>query len=131
MDKVSVYKSNYDHINWNQPINMPESKIWQVLCGDSGVWRCGLFSPKFSSVDEIQKLERHNCPEFFMLIEGNLSLLVVDSGEKTLIKLERYKPVMIRDWHDGFCPKGPYTGKALVVERDVFETEYEMLPNLI
>jgi hypothetical protein len=26
--------------------------------------------------------------------------------------------------HNGFCPNGPHSGTALVIERDSFDTEY-------
>ena len=38
--------------------------------------------------------------------------------------LEPGRPVLVASPHCGFCPDGPHTGVALVVERDAFTTEY-------
>ena len=32
--------------------------------------------------------------------------------------------VLVKAPHSGYCPDGPHTGVAFVVERDAFETEY-------
>ena len=34
------------------------------------------------------------------------------------------EPVLVTAPHAGFCPDGPHSGRALVVERDAFDTKY-------
>lgn len=101
-------------------------KRWQVLCGDERHYRIGLYSPEVASLDEIREFERHSCDEFFILLEGQVSLaLMTESRGKQkvrVIKLKPLQPVLVRTWHSGFCPEGAFKGLALVVERDEFAT---------
>ncbi len=98
---------------------------WQVLCGDGGHWRVGLYSPELSSLEEVRELERHDCPEFFWLVSGHVTLVLSDgAGGLREVPLEPGRPVLVEAPHSGYCPDGPHTGVALVVERDVFSTEY-------
>ena len=91
-------------------LTVKPKKTWQVLCGDTSHWRAGVYSPPTSSFDEIHELEKHSCGELTLVIEE--------------------KPVFINAWHNGYCPKGPYTGKAFVVERDEFITKYKSVKKL-
>jgi hypothetical protein len=101
------------------------SKIWQVLCGDAGHWRLGVYSPGATSAADCTELERHDCPELFLLLSGRLTLVLGDgAGGTREVPLEAGRPVLVESPHDGFCPDGPHTGSALVVERDSFDTEY-------
>lgn len=98
---------------------------WQVMCGDAGHWRAGVYSPPQTRPDELDELERHDCPELFLLMSGRLTLLLSDGkGGTRELPLEAGKPVLVRAPHSGFCPDGPHTGVAFVVERDAFLTEY-------
>lgn len=51
---------------------------WQVLCGDGGQWRCGIYSPPESGPDEIDELKSHDCPELFLPVQGRLTLVLSD-----------------------------------------------------
>ncbi len=98
---------------------------WQVLCGDAGHWRAGLYSPDLSSAGQVVELERHDCPEFFWLVSGRVTLVLADgAGGLREVPLQPGRPVLVRGPHSGYCPDGPHTGVALVVERDEFATEY-------
>ena len=97
---------------------------WQVLCGDFGHWRAGVYSPAETSAEQLTELEQHSCPELFLLLCGRLVLLLGGPLGELELELEPGKPVLISRPHAGYCPDGPHTGAALVVERDVFETEY-------
>ncbi len=107
------------------PLSVEADKVWQVLCGDSSHWRAGVYSPELTSADDIEELERHDCPELFLLLEGEVTLLVADGRKTRQIVLEPGKPVLVKAPHSGFCPKGPHTGRAFVVERDSFDTLYQ------
>lgn len=105
-----------------------KGKRWQVVCGDARHYRIGIYSPEIRSVDEIAEFERHSCDEFFILLDGEMSLALMEEREGRQkvreVKLRPLKPILVRTWHAGFCPKGPFTGRALVVERDRFLSEY-------
>jgi hypothetical protein len=103
----------------------PEQKVrWQVLCGDRGHWRAGIYMPAESSRAEVNELERHDCPELFLLLSGALTLVLAEGGAVRELPLAIGKPVLVTAPHSGYCPGGPHTGAAFVVERDAFDTEY-------
>jgi len=124
MRHVQVRPPSFPEVTFNQPIPWPEGERWKVLCGDRDHWRVGMYSPPESSPDQLPELERHDCPEMFVLIRGNLTLLIADGDHVRQQPLELGVPVLVTSPHAGFCPDGPHTGAALVVERDSFDTEY-------
>ena len=124
MRKVSVASPSFPDTENGVPIGHEAGRLWQVLCGDAGHWRAGFYSPSFTLMSQIIELERHSCPELFLLISGRLTVVVADCGELHEIALEPGKPVLVTGPHAGFCPDGVHTGAAFVVERDRFETEY-------
>jgi hypothetical protein len=99
-------------------------QVWQVVCGDAEHWRAGIYSPSATARGQIEELERHDCPELFLLLQGRLSLLIADSGGVRELELKEGEPVLVSSPHSGFCPDGPHTGSAFVVERDSFDTVY-------
>jgi hypothetical protein len=72
----------------------------------------------------VTELEKHDCPELFLLISGRVVLVVAEGARTREIELEPERPVLVRSPHTGYCPDGPHTGSAFVVERDSFDTEY-------
>lgn len=106
------------------PITPESGRHWQVVCGDGGHWRVGLYSPSNASAAACAELEQHDCPEFFTLMSGNVTLLLARDGRLVEQKLEHGKPILVACPHNGFCPDGPNSGVALVVERDSFSTTY-------
>jgi hypothetical protein len=111
----------------NAPLEPAADLRWQVLCGDSGHWRAGIYSPAETTAQEIRELEQHDCPELFLLLSGRLTLVLALGGETRELPLEPGKPVLVAAPHGGFCPDGPHTGAAFVVERDSFDTEYRTI----
>lgn len=99
-------------------------QVWQVLCGDREHWRVGLYSPAGASAAACAELERHDCPELFLLLDGRLTLVLAGPGGVRELELVPGDPVLVTAPHNGFCPDGPHRGRALVVERDSFDTEY-------
>lgn len=114
----------------NAPLAPAPHQRWQVLCGDAEHWRVGLYSPPEASAEEISELETHDCPELFQLLSGALTLLLFEDGELRQVPLEPGRPVLVTAPHSGFCPGGPHTGVALVVERDRFSTLYRTVDEL-
>lgn len=125
MRTVHVTPPSFPDAPENTPLDVIPDKVWQVVCGDADHWRAGIFSPSAACLEECPELERHTCPELFLLMEGRLTLvLFLRDGEVTALPLEAGRPVFVTAPHSGFCPDGPHTGRAFVVERDQFSTDY-------
>ncbi len=125
MRTVHVQPPSFPEVEPNAPLDIEPERLWQVLCGDGEHWRAGVYSPAASSAAELPELERHTCPELFLLLEGRVTLLLHDGERVRELPLEIGKPVLVTQPHSGFCPDGPHTGKVFVVERDIFSTTYE------
>jgi len=130
MRTVTVTSPSFPDAPTNAALAPAPGERWQVLCGDAEHWRVGLYSPPESSPDEIHELETHDCPELFLLLSGALTLVLFEGGEPRELPLEPGRPVLVTAPHNGFCPGGPHTGAALVVERDRFTTVYRTLGEL-
>ncbi len=124
MRTVKTSPPSFPRVEPNAPFPLPAGQTWQVLCGDAGHWRAGVYSPAAAGREDCPELERHDCPELFLLLSGRLSLLVGRDRQVVELPLEVGRPVLVTAPHAGFCPDGPHTGVALVIERDAFETEY-------
>ncbi len=124
MKFVKTEAPSFPDVDMNKLLSIKPGERWQVVCGDSGHWRVGIYSPGEASPEDIQELEKHDCPEFFLLLSGKMSLRLKDENGLRDLVLEQGKPTLIEAPHCGFCPEGPHTGVALVVERDTFDTEY-------
>jgi len=124
MRTVETIPPSFPEVEMNKLLGWSAGERWQVVCGDAGHWRVGIYSPGESSPADIAELEKHDIPEFFLLLSGRMSLLLSEGGNLHELALEIGKPTLISAPHCGFCPDGPHTGTALVVERDAFSTEY-------
>ena len=121
---VSTTRPSFPRVPLDALLDPPADQRWQVLCGDEGHWRVGVYAPAESRAADIVELERHDCPEFFLLIAGRMTLLMAKEGRIVEQPLELMRPILVDAPHCGVCPDGPHTGTALVVERDAFATEY-------
>jgi hypothetical protein len=124
MRTVTTVPPSFPESAANRLLDVADKERWQVMCGDAEHWRVGMYSPVDASPADIHELEWHDCPELFLLIQGRLTLLVFDGGAVKELALEPLRPVLITAPHNGFCPDGPHTGLAVVVERDRFRTIY-------
>jgi hypothetical protein len=124
MRTVHVQPPSFPVVASEIPLVPEAGRLWQVLCGDAGHWRAGIYAPAATSPAGCPELERHTCPELFLLLEGRLTLLVHDGDTVRELPLAPGQPVLVVAPHSGFCPDGPHTGRAFVVERDLFSTEY-------
>jgi hypothetical protein len=127
MRRVSTRRPSFPKAKPNKLLSTRPNVRWQVICGDTGHWRVGTYSPPESKCEEVIELERHDCPEFFLLLDGALTLVLSENGKLRELPLKPGKPVLVTAPHSAFCPAGPHTGTALVVERDEFETEYRSI----
>jgi hypothetical protein len=126
MRRVTTRPPSFPEATPNVALNPQPGLRWQVTCGDAGHWRTGIYSPGEASAAAVAELEWHDCPELFLLLSGRVSLLLADGAALRELPLEPGKPVLVTAPHCGFCPDGPHTGTAFVVERDSFDTEYRL-----
>jgi hypothetical protein len=124
MRTVHVKPPSFPEVQPDTPLELEPGRLWQVVAGDAEHWRAGVYSPAATSPAELPELERHTCPELFLLLDGRVTLLIHDGQDVRELPLEPGKPVLVTSPHSGFCPDGPHTGRAFVVERDIFSTEY-------
>ncbi len=130
MRRVQTDRPSFAPAPVDQLLSPEESCRWQVLCGDERHWRVGLYAPPEASLAEVAELERHDCPELFLLVRGRLTLVLSAPDDPRGVRelpLEPGRPVLVQAPHSGYCPDGPHTGTAFVVERDAFETEYRSI----
>lgn len=126
MRKVTVFAPSFPAAPENELLAVTSETVWQVLCGDLAHWRCGLYSPAFCAGEQIKEFEEHTCPELFLLIDGQITLVLLEKdGQRREISLCRGQPILVTKPHNGYCPDGPHTGRCLVVERDEFQTIYQ------
>lgn len=126
MRKVQTRAPSFPIAAVNQLLPCEPKVRWQVMCGDDGHWRAGMYSPMEASAAEVVELEKHDCPELFLLVSGRVTLVVADGAATREIRLKLGQPVLVAAPHTGYCPDGPMTGVAFVVERDSFDTEYRV-----
>lgn len=125
MRRVSTRPPSFPEVGPDAVTPWRAGERWQVLCGDTGHWRVGVYSPEHASAAECTELERHDCPELFLLLSGRVTLVLSDgAGGVREVPLEPGHPVLVTSPHTGYCPDGPHTGTTFVVERDSFDTEY-------
>jgi hypothetical protein len=123
--RVETRAPSFPDAATDRPLEAKAGVRWQVMCGDPGRWRVGVFSPPETKAADCVELEKHDCPEYFHLLSGRLTLVLSDGkGGVREQPLEAGRPVLVKVPHSAFCPDGPHTGAALVVERDAFDTEY-------
>ncbi len=124
MRTVHVKHPSFPEVEPNTPLPPEPGRLWQVVAGDAEHWRAGIYSPAGTSAADCPELERHTCPELFLLLDGRVTLVLHDGEGLRELPLEPGVPVLVTQPHSGFCPDGPHTGRAFVVERDLFSTEY-------
>ena len=124
---VTVQAPSFPEAPPHRLLSIAPDLRWQVLCGDTDHWRVGVYSPPETCAGDLSELERHDCPEFFLLLSGRLTLVLAGPDGPEELALLPGRPVLVTAPHGGFCPDGPHSGAALVVERDAFTTEYRAL----
>lgn len=97
---------------------------WNIVFSDQGSWRAGIYVPENSSRKEIRSLEKHDKPELFVLLEGEIVLVLSQDGLNVLeVPMEPGKIYVVEEWHNAYSPRGS-RGKALVIEAEDIKTEY-------
>lgn len=122
---VRTERPSFPDAPTDAPLTPVPKERWQVLCGDEGHWRVGIYSPPEASLADVGELEHHDCPELFLLTSGRVTLVLSDGhGGIREVPLAPDRPILVQAPHAAYCPEGPHTGTCFVVERDAFTTEY-------
>lgn len=117
-------RPSFPAVAFDVPLVWERGVRWQVVCGDEGSWRAGIYAPPEARREEVVELERHDCPELFLLLEGRMTLVLADGqGGTRELPLQAGRPVLVSAPHSAYCPDGPHAGVAFVVERDAFLTQ--------
>ena len=98
-------------------------KEWEVVFNEGNHWRIGIYRPKYRSAAEITELEQHTCPEAFLLLQGQLTMLYKEAdGTLREKQLQPMELTTFTEPHAGFSPD--LSGVAYVVENAKFTTQY-------
>jgi hypothetical protein len=98
-------------------------KEWEVIFTANPKWRIGVYRPQHRDKNEITELEQHTCPESFILLAGNLTMVYRNAIDQIVEKiLEPMELTTFTEAHSGYSHDG--TGIALVIEDAGFETQY-------
>jgi len=101
----------------------PRSR-WEVVFRDSDRWQVGVYVPEYTSIRDVEVMEKHDAPELFYLVKGSIVLVLSnDLREIREVVMEPGRLYVIDEWHNAYRPNG-VEGVALVVERTGVRTEY-------
>jgi len=97
---------------------------WNVVFKDEERWQCGIYVPENSDRSQIKRMEKHDGPELFYLIEGNITLVLSEDGKKiTELPMEKNIVYIVNEWHNAYRPNG-MKGISLVIEKTGVKTEF-------
>ena len=98
-------------------------KEWEVIFNEGRSWRIGIYRPKYRAASEIAELEQHTCPESFLLLQGELTMLYRQAdGSLAEKQLQPMELTTFTEPHAGYS--SDLSGVAFVVESAAFETTY-------
>lgn len=96
---------------------------FKVLFSEGEHWRTGVYRPQFRDISEITELEQHSCPESFLLLAGEITMLYRnDKGNLVEKPLKPFELVTFTEPHAGYSSAGD--GIAIVIENAKFQTVY-------
>jgi len=97
---------------------------WSIVFTDDECWRAGIYVPENASLEEVVVLEKHDRPELFILLDGEITLVLSEDGvEVKEVRMEQGKVYVVEEWHNAYRP-GNRPGRALVIEAANIQTEY-------
>jgi hypothetical protein len=97
---------------------------WQVIFREGDRWQVGIYTPENTSLNEIVVLERHDRPELFLLVSGEIVLVLSKDGSQLEeVRMLPGKIYIVDEWHNAYRPLGK-SGIALVIEAPDITTEY-------
>ncbi len=105
-------------------IRLSPKQRWEIVFRDNDNWQVGIYSPEYTSREQIDVLEKHDAPELFYLVSGRIILVLSnDLKEIREVEMEPKKIYIINEWHNAYRPNGE-NGLALVIEKPTIKTEY-------
>jgi len=107
-----------------QVCDLKTTERLKVLFRDKNVWLAELYVPEFTHRNEISLLEKHDAPELFYLIDGNVTLVLGSEDETVDVPLNKNQAIIVETWHNAYRPTGGL-GLILVIERDGVKTEFK------
>lgn len=100
---------------------------WRVIFeqAETPGYKIGLYRPEFRRTEEIDWLEQHEGPEIFLLLQGEVTLVLrnsqSDPASEELLPLEISKPVAVFGFHNAFADED---GLCYVVEATGMATRF-------
>lgn len=104
-------------------ISLQSKKRWKIIFRHKNNWRCGIYIPDFTDSSQIQKFEKHDGPELFLLLQGKVTLVLLKHKRRKEVPLKNDEIVIVNTWHNAYRPKGS-KGVALVIEKDNISTQW-------
>jgi len=102
-------------------ISLQSRKRWKIIFRHKNNWLCGIYIPEFTDVSQIKKFEKHDGPELFLLLEGKVTLVLLEGNKRCKVPLKKNKIVIVNTWHNAYRPKDS-KGVVLVIEKDNIST---------
>lgn len=69
-------------------LSLKGEERWRVLFRE-GKWLVGLYVPENHKREEVTKLERHDYPELFYLVDGRVKLVLESEGKVMEVPLRK------------------------------------------
>ena len=105
-------------------IPLKSKKRWKVVFRDKNNWLSGIYIPEFTDASQVKKFEKHSGPELFLLLEGKVTLVLLEGKKHKKVPLKKNEIVIVSTWHNAYRPKGG-KGVVLVIERDNISTQWK------
>ena len=108
-------------MNLKIDLNSAKKLRWQVVF-EEGNWLCGIYQPENKSLADVSKLEKHDAPELFLLVRGEITMVISKDGKN--LEEYRLKPgevFITNQWHNAYSEGG---GRAMVIEKCGVKTEF-------
>ncbi|HOE20294.1 MAG: hypothetical protein KBG92_00480 [Spirochaetes bacterium] len=109
-------------MNYNEIFKLTADTRWNVVAQDENMWRVGIYHPEYNSAREIDRLEKHSCPELFICVNGQCGLLLREGNREHQLIMNPLEAIMVTSYHNGF--KVDNDGFFIVAERTDFTTHF-------
>ncbi len=105
-------------------IILENNKRWNVIFKDDDRWQCGVYVPEYTSKEQVKRLEKHDGPELFYLVEGEIVLVLSVDGKNVVeVPMEKNMVCIVDEWHNAYRPNG-VKGISLVIEKTNVKTQF-------
>ena len=101
-------------------LDFASNQRWKVIFSDSPHWKAGVYVPENRRLEDVKYLEKHDCPELFLLLEGEVFLVLGREGKIRVERMQERRGYIVEEWHNAFGQ-----GRVLVIERGKVKTEFK------